>query len=602
MTAPAASPPEWVLCPACRSPQYGRRLARNLDVCPLCAAHLRVGAEGRLRQLLDPGTAVPLPGTASTPYDPLGFHDTLPYPERLSRARDASGIDEAVVSAAGEIGGHPLVVAAMDFAFLGGSLGMAAGQRLCDAAAAALERRVPLLTVTASGGARMQEGIFSLRQMARISAAFARLDDAGVLTITLVTDPTYGGVAASVATLADVIVAEPHARMGFAGPRVVRQVTRTELPPGFQSAEWLAERGLIDQVVPRRSLRPVLTSLLACARTNGRQRPASDRPTPVDDEPVDDEPLDGEALDDEPVDGESLDGGPVVRDPDLLALADPWERVQRARQMDRPTTLDYIRSLCTDFQELRGDRTGTDCPALVGGLARFRGRTVVVMGHQKGRTARELSARNFGMASPAGHRKAARLAGLAAKLRSPLITFVDTPGADPRAEAENGGQAGAIAANLRLMARLPVPIVSVITGEGGSGGALALAVSDRLLMLENAVYSVISPEGCAAILWRSEAAAPQAAAALRLDAAGLLRAGVIHGVVREARTAEGGLDRAATTRAVGEAIAAELAEVGAVPVADLAGRRLSGLLENRDDGASGPFALAAASLHKDGAP
>ncbi|MFF5264670.1 carboxyltransferase subunit alpha [Actinomadura viridis] len=597
MTAPAASPPEWVLCPACRSPQYGRRLARDLDVCPVCAAHLRVGAESRLRQLLDPGTAVPLQSTAGTPYDPLGFHDTLPYPERLRRARDASGIDEAVVSAAGEIGGHPLVVAAMDFAFLGGSLGMAAGRRLCDAAAAALERRVPLLTVTASGGARMQEGIFSLRQMARISAAFARLDDAGVLTITLVTDPTYGGVAASVATLADVIVAEPHARMGFAGPRVVRQVTRTELPPGFQSAEWLAERGLIDQVVPRRSLRPVLASLLACARTSGRPRSASDRPATVDDDPVEDEPVDGE-----PVDGGPVDGEPVVRDADLLAPADPWERVQRARELDRPTTLDYIRSLCTDFQELRGDRTGTDCPALVGGLARFRGRTVVVMGHQKGRSVRELSARNFGMASPAGYRKAARLAGLAAKLRSPLITFVDTPGADPRAEAENGGQAGAIAANLRLMARLPVPIVSVITGEGGSGGALALAVSDRLLMLENAVYSVISPEGCAAILWRSEAAAPKAAAALRLDAAGLLRAGVVHGVVRESRTTAGVLDRAATTRAVGEAIAAELAEVGAVPVADLADRRLSGLLENQDGGASGSLALAAAAVDKDGAP
>ncbi|GAA2425866.1 carboxyl transferase domain-containing protein [Actinomadura vinacea] len=556
----------WVLCPGCRIPQYAHRLARDLDVCPGCSAHLRVGARERLRQLLDPGTAVPIPGAASALDDPLRFHDTMPYPERLSRAREMSGIDEAVLTAAGEIGGRPVVVAAMDFAFLGGSLGMAAGQRLCDAAAAALDRGVPLLTATASGGARMQEGIFSLRQMARIAAAFARLDEAGILTVTLVTDPTYGGVAASVATLADVIIAEPRARMGFAGPRVVRQITRTALPPGFQTAESLAARGLVDRVVPRRSLRPVLASLLGCGRADGR-------------------PIGRNA-------GPAVPAGlAVVRDPDLLAPVDPWERVKRARDLDRSTTLDHIAFLCTDFQELHGDRTGADCPALVGGPARFRGRTVVIMGHQKGRTARELSGRNFGMATPTGYRKAARLAALAAKLRCPLITLVDTPGADPRVEAENGGQAGAIAANLRMMARLPVPIVSVITGEGGSGGALALTVADRLLMLENAVYSVISPEGCAAILWRAENAAPEAAAALRLDAAGLLRAGAVDGVVREAVTADGEPDRDATMRAVGEAIEAELDALDGIPALQLVERRLAGLLES-----DGAVAAAAAPV------
>ncbi|MFC5752263.1 carboxyl transferase domain-containing protein [Actinomadura rugatobispora] len=579
MNGRTSAEPQWLLCPACRSPQYAPRLARDLRVCPGCAAHLRVGARARLGQLLDPGTAVPLPGAASALDDPLRFHDTLPYPERLRRARDATGIDEAVVAAAGEIGGRPAVVAAMDFAFLGGSLGMAAGQRLCDAAAAALERGVPLVTVTASGGARMQEGIFSLRQMARIAAAFARLDRAGILTVTVVTDPTYGGVAASVATLADVIVAEPRARMGFAGPRVVRQITRTALPPGFQTAESLAGLGLVDRVVPRRSLRPVLASLLACARRDGDAPPARA--------------------------ADAGDGG-VIRDPDLLVPAEPWDRVRRARELDRPTTLDYIAYLCTDFHELRGDRTGADCPALVGGPARFRGRTVVVMGHQKGRTPGELADRNFGMATPAGYRKAARLAGLAAKLRCPLVTFVDTPGADPRVEAENGGQAGAIAANLRLMAGLPVPIVAVITGEGGSGGALALTVSDRLLILENAVYSVISPEGCAAILWRGEAAAPRAAAALRLDPASLLRAGVVDGVVPEAVTAAGRPDREAVMRAVGDAVAAELAHLGGT--ADLVERRLAGLLENDAPAMPGPDPgtpdgeLVAAGTEGNGAP
>jgi acetyl-CoA carboxylase carboxyl transferase subunit alpha len=211
----------------------------------------------------------------------------------------------------------------------------------------------------------------------------------------------------------------------------------------------------------------------------------------------------------------------------------PWQRAQLARHPKRPHTLDLFRLLLEDFVELHGDRVFGDDKAIVGGLARFEGDPVVAIGHQKGRDTRENIARNFGMPHPEGFRKALRLMELAAKFRKPIITFIDTPGAYPGLGAEERGQAEAIARNLREMAGLGTPIVCVVTGEGGSGGALAIGVANRVLMLEHAIYSVISPEGCAAILWGEAAKAPEAAALMRITAPDLLKLGVIDGIVPE---------------------------------------------------------------------
>jgi len=223
----------------------------------------------------------------------------------------------------------------------------------------------------------------------------------------------------------------------------------------------------------------------------------------------------------------------VVRDHTQLPETDAWQNVQKARNLNRPTTVDYLSWAFDDFEELHGDRLGDDCVAIVGGMARLDGVPVMVIGHQKGRTFAELAARNYGMPIPSGYRKAARLMRTAAKLSLPVITLVDTPGAYPGIEAEERGQAVAIAENIRLMAGLPVPVVTLVTGEGGSGGALALAVADEVLICSHAVYSVISPEGCAAILWNDPAMAPTAAAALRIDARALLQLGIVDGVVLE---------------------------------------------------------------------
>ena len=210
-----------------------------------------------------------------------------------------------------------------------------------------------------------------------------------------------------------------------------------------------------------------------------------------------------------------------------------WQRTQLARHPKRPYTRDWCRLLFEDFVELHGDRRFGDDAAIVGGLARFEGRSVVAIGHQKGRDTREKIARNFGMPHPEGYRKAERLMELAARFGKPIVTFIDTPGAYPGVGAEERGQAEAIARNLKLMAGLPVPMVAVVTGEGGSGGALAIGMGNRVLMLEYAVFSVISPEGCAAILWGDAGKAPDAAAVMKITAPDLLRLGVIDGIVPE---------------------------------------------------------------------
>ena len=218
---------------------------------------------------------------------------------------------------------------------------------------------------------------------------------------------------------------------------------------------------------------------------------------------------------------------------EIYSQLTPWQRTQLSRHIDRPHTLDYIQLVFEDFIELHGDRRFMDDPAMVGGIARLDGETVIVVGHQKGRDVKEMSFRNFGMPHPEGYRKALRIMELGARFKKPIITMIDTPGAYPGVGAEERGQAEAIAHNLREMATFPVPIVVVVIGEGGSGGALAIGVGDRILMMENAIYSVISPEGCAAILWRDGTKGPLAAEALKLTAADLLKLGVIDEVIPE---------------------------------------------------------------------
>jgi acetyl-CoA carboxylase carboxyl transferase subunit alpha len=250
----------------------------------------------------------------------------------------------------------------------------------------------------------------------------------------------------------------------------------------------------------------------------------------------------------------------------------PWQRTQLARHPQRPSTLDYLNELTRDFLELHGDRAFGDDRAIVGGFARFNDRSMMIIGHQKGKTLKERMQRNFGMPNPEGYRKALRLMKMAEKFNRPIITFIDTPGAYPGIGAEERGQAEAIARNLFVMSRLTVPIISVVIGEGGSGGALALGVADRVLMLEHSVYSVISPEGCAAILWDNPEKVPDAASALKMTANDLLELGVIDTIVPEPL---GGAHREprAVYDLVGKALTNQLFDLLDLPVDQLVAQR-----------------------------
>ncbi len=454
--------------------------------------------------------------------DPLHFEDSRPYADRLKEAREQSGGKEAVLTGTARIGGLPVVVAVSDFRFIGGSMGYAVGERVAHAMERAREAKTPFLAVTCSGGARMQEGMVALLQMAKTAAAAQRLHEAGVPMVTVLANPTTGGVFASYGTQGDVLIAEAGALIGFAGPRV-RAVHDAGEERETLYAEDLFERGLVDLVAPREGIRNVLISVLDLLR-----------PTPAHD----------------------LDSLPVVVE--ARDLDRGWTTVERARHADRPRALHYIRALTTDFVPLRGDRSGVDDPALVGGLGRIGDTNVVLIGQERGDLTLE-GEHHDGRVSPAGYRKAKRLMLLADRLRLPLVTFVDTPGAHDGIADEGSGLATAISDCLATMAALTTPSVAVVIGEGGSGGALALTWADRLLMQQNAMYAITSPEGAAAILYRDRARAPEVAEALGVAAADLRNLGIVDSLVAEP---PGGahLDPTAAVRLMRPAVRRALAE------------------------------------------
>jgi acetyl-CoA carboxylase carboxyl transferase subunit beta len=251
----------WVKCDSCKEIIYKKEIDKNLKICPKCNYHFRISARERIKLLVDEGSFVEIDaGLAAS--DPLRFKDKMPYQDRIEENRKKSGLEEAAISGEATIEGRPAVLVIMDFAFMGGSMGSVVGEKVMRAAEAALEKKIPLVTVSSSGGARMQEGIFSLMQMARVSAAIARLNENGSLYISILADPTFGGVTASFAMLGDIIIAEPRSLIGFAGPRVIEQTIKQQLPEDFQRAEFLLEHGMIDLVIDRKALKKTIGQII----------------------------------------------------------------------------------------------------------------------------------------------------------------------------------------------------------------------------------------------------------------------------------------------------------------------------------------------------
>ncbi len=503
--------PEGILkkCNKCGAAILTDEVITGKYICPKCHGYFRIPAYKRIELVTDAGSFEEWDAKideGERPENPLDFRG---YTEKVEALREKTGLDEAVVTGKATICGQPVVIGVCDGRFMMASMGHAVGEKITRAVERATEERLPVVLFTCSGGARMQEGIISLMQMAKTSAALKRHSDAGLLYVPVLTDPTTGGVTASFAMLGDIILAEPGALIGFAGPRVIEQTIGQKLPEGFQRAEFLLEHGFVDRIVTRDEMKEVLGQILKMHTVTDEKEECT-------------------------ITFENENKSSDLRDKtEVRKSVSAWERVLKSREKERPVGKDYIDRLFTDFVELHGDRYYKDDPAVVGGIAYFHGKAVTVIAQCKGKTTKENLERNFAMPSPEGYRKALRLMKQAEKFHRPVICFVDTPGAFCGMEAEERGQGEAIARNLYEMSALKVPILSIVIGEGGSGGALALAVADEVWMMENAVYSVLSPEGFASILWKDSKRASEAAGVMRLTAADLKELKVIEAVIQE---------------------------------------------------------------------
>ncbi|MGN0362811.1 MAG: acetyl-CoA carboxylase carboxyltransferase subunit alpha [Bilifractor sp.] len=481
-----------------------------------------------LTALFDDGAFVEefAPDLKST--DPLQFPG---YAEKLEENRKVTGRSAGCIAGIGRIYGIDAVGAELGRNFMMGSMGSAEGEKLTIAIEEADRRRLPLIIFSASGGARMQEGMLSLMQMAKTSAAVQRFRDHGGLYISVLTHPTTGGVSASYASLGDIILAEPGALIGFAGPRVIEQTIGEKLPKGFQRSEFQLEHGFLDRIVKREEQKDVIAKILRLHGFHADEDAVSVQPEAAN--------VDARSVQPEP---ENMTAAPVPQGPAHKAAEhvrpgdtelSAYDRVRVVRDRNRPKITDYIEGIFDDFMELSGDRLGKEDPAMLGGIGLLKGRPVTVIGHRKGRSLSENMKCNFGMPEPEGYRKALRLMKEAEKFGRPILTFIDTPGAYPGKEAEENGQSVAIAENLAAMSTLKVPVISIVTGEGNSGGALAIGVGDEIWMLENAVYSVLSPEGFASILWKDASKCREASTVMKMTAKDLLELGIADRVIPE---------------------------------------------------------------------
>ena len=529
--------PEGLLkrCNKCGKGIFTEDYKKNLYICPKCGGYLRMPAQKRIEFLTEADSFEEWDTGLSTE-NPLHM---IGYPDKIKALQDKTKLDEAVITGKARIGENEVALMVMDGRFLMASMGEVVGEKIARGVERATKEKLPVIIFTCSGGARMQEGMTALMQMAKTSAALKRHSDAGLLYITVLTDPTTGGVTASFAMLGDIILAEPKALIGFAGPRVIEQTIHKKLPKGFQRSEFLLKHGFIDKIVERKDMKTVLEQILTMHRLTTKHSGIVKNTGVVSEIKTDLNTVNPSSKREDVQAVSNKNAGKSRKQ--KLSLAQKkragektaWERVLTSREKDRPVGEDYIYGLFEEFIEFHGDRNFGDDAAICGGIAYFQGKPVTVIAQMKGKSTAENIARNFGMPEPEGYRKALRLMKQAEKFHRPIICFVDTPGAFCGMEAEERGQGEAIARNLYEMSALKTPILSVLIGEGGSGGALAMAVADEVWILENAVYSILSPEGYAAILWKDGSQAARAAKAMKLTSYDLYKAGFVEKIIPE---------------------------------------------------------------------
>ena len=467
-------------------------------VCPTCGFHYSLTARERIELLADRGSFRETNRSISS-IEPLTFSSRPPVSSRVSQEQKRTGLTEAVVTGHCSLGGCKAMIVVLDFGFMGGTMGSVVGEKVALALEGGAKANRPVVAIVTGGGMRLQEGVLSLMQMAKTVTAVHRLRQKGLPLIVVLANPATGQAYASFANLADIILAEPGALIGLAPMRTVREATKKPMPLDAHTAEAHLNHGLLDDVVDREELRDQLVTLLSIMVSQRSSRLPNGKTERIEPSP-------------------STNGEVGILEAELAT-----------RRPDRPTAKDYIRSVVDHFVELKGDRVSGDDRTLIGGLGFLRGSRVVVLGQQReGQPGDEM----YHM-YPKGFRKAQRLISLAAHFRLPLITFIDTQGAHPGLESEEQGIGNAVATTLSLMADVPTPIISVIVGEGGSEGALALSLADAVLMQE---YAVVSPASLYATSGRSHrdsARSREATHALMLTAQECKELGILDDVVPE---------------------------------------------------------------------
>ncbi|MDW2995705.1 MAG: acetyl-CoA carboxylase, carboxyltransferase subunit beta [Alphaproteobacteria bacterium] len=544
----------WIKCESCGQLVYYKDYKENKYICPRCGRAFIMSPKQRFDLLFDDNSWERLtPPNVSD--DPLQFEDRVTYKSRLADARSETGCYDAVTTADGMIGGVPSTVCVLNGYFMMGSMGRAAGDAIVAAIEHAIAEHRPFIMVTSSGGARMQENILSLMQMARTTVAVNKLRANGIPYIVLLTDPTFGGVSASFAMLGDIHIAEKGARVGFAGRRVIEQNIREKLPSNFQTADYLYEHGMVDMVVARGDLHDKIANILQVLTKQPCEPKQISVNTPEHD---------------------------ISKKIRGMGENEAYDKVLLARHENRPHFLDYIDGIVDCWTYLAGDRLYAEDAAMGSGIGFWRGIPAVIIGQEQGRTIETRQKHRFGMPNPDGYRKAQRMMKLAEKFNLPIISLFDTAGAFAGREGEERGQSQAVASSIAMGLSVAAPYIAVNVGQGGSGGAIAIGTGDRVLMMENAIYSVIAPESCASILWRDNQFKATAAAAMKLTAKDMANLNVIDEIIPEPA---GGAhtDWQTTMELLANAVAKHISELQEIPVSELPSRRADKFLSMTRD-------------------
>jgi len=483
-------------CLFCEEPISDSPSYLTYRVCPFCRFHYTVTARERIELLVDKETFKETYKYVKT-VEPLSFSRRNRYRKFLDQDQNRTGLTEAAVTGKCRIGDVETMLIVLDFGFMGGTMGSVVGEKVSMAFENAARRGIPAVAVVSGGGVRIQEGVLSLMQMAKTVTAANRLRDGEVPFIVVLANPSTGQAYASFANLADVILAEPGSLIGLSPLRTLREVSKTPLPLDAHTAEAHVGHGLLDNVVDRENLQPRIASILQILTAQKH--------------------------------GKSNHKNLLKSEPEECDEVEPWEAMTAARNSERPQASSYFRSILDPFIELRGDRLNSDDRSVITGIGFMDGLAVAVIGQQR----RTLDEGERYHVFPDGLRKAQRLIDLACRFKLPLVTLIDTQGADPGLEAEEQGIGNAIARTLSSMLTVPTPMVSVVIGEGGSEGALALGLSDRILMQQFAIYSPISVNHTLGAAHHDHMLDREAAEALMLTAHDCLELGIADEVVPE---------------------------------------------------------------------